>query len=157
MAKRVLSLLLVIAALGVMLVSCSAPQAEVIVDDTPELVIYDDTEKKGITESGEYSRPEEVAEYIHTYGHLPSNYITKGDAEDLGWDNRAGNLWIVAPGKSIGGNRFGNYEGLLPKGNYRECDVNYYGGYRGDERLIYDNKGNIYYTDDHYETFTKLY
>ena len=63
----------------------------------------------------------------------------------------------MAPGKSIGGDRFGNYEGLLPDGNYRECDVNYEGGYRGAERLIYDQNGSVYYTNDHYESFTQLY
>ena len=114
-------------------------------------------EVAAITEDGEYSTPEEVADYIHTYGHLPSNYISKSKAENLGWDSSLGNLWDVAPGKSIGGNKFGNYEGILPKGNYRECDVNYEGGYRGAERLIYDDQGHVYYTNDHYETFTQLY
>jgi hypothetical protein len=130
------------------------PDSSSTEEETPETV---DDEAPAITEAGEYSTPEEVAEYIHTYGHLPSNYITKGKAQDLGWDNSLGNLWDVAPGKSIGGNRFGNYEGLLPDGDYRECDVNYEGGYRGAERLIYDDEGHVYYTSDHYETFTQLY
>ncbi|MBQ9411802.1 MAG: ribonuclease [Oscillospiraceae bacterium] len=112
---------------------------------------------EGISEDGEYSDPEQVAEYIHLYGHLPSNFITKSKALSLGWESRKGNLWDVAPGKSIGGDRFGNYEGLLPNGQYRECDVNYAGGYRGEERLIYNTKGNVWYTGDHYETFTQLY
>ncbi len=113
-----------------------------------------------IDEHGSYTSKEEVALYIHTYGHLPDNYITKKQAEKLGWDNRAGNLQDVAPGKSIGGSRFGNYEGLLPdaKGrNYYECDINYEGGYRGAERIIYSDDGLIFYTADHYKSFEQLY
>ena len=110
-----------------------------------------------VDEDGEYTTPEDVALYIHTFGHLPDNFITKNQARDLGWDNSRGNLWDVAPGKSIGGDRFGNYEGLLPDGSYRECDVNYEGGYRGAERLIYGQDGSVYYTNDHYKSFTQLY
>ena len=118
----------------------------------------EEPEATGVTEDGEYTSPEEVAEYIHTFGQLPSNYITKNEARDLGWDSYEGNLWDVAPGMSIGGDRYGNYEGTLPDNTrYYECDVNYEGGYRGEERLIYGKNGSIYYTDDHYQTFTQLY
>jgi len=113
-----------------------------------------------VTEDGTYTSKEEVALYIHLYDHLPDNYITKSEAEDLGWDSREGNLDEVAPGKSIGGNRFGNYEGLLPEKNgrkYWECDIDFDGGYRGAKRIIYSNDGLIYYTEDHYKTFEKLY
>lgn len=117
-------------------------------------------EESSVEKDGSYTTPEDVAEYIHTFGTLPSNFITKSEAKELGWDNKKGNLWDVAEGKSIGGDRFGNYEGLLPekKGRkYTECDVNYEGGYRGSERIIFSNDGLIYYTDDHYQTFTQLY
>lgn len=117
-------------------------------------------EKLSVEKDGSYTTPEDVAEYIHTFGTLPNNFITKSEAKELGWDNKKGNLWDVAEGKSIGGDRFGNYEGLLPekKGRkYTECDVNYSGGYRGSERVIFSNDGLIYYTDDHYQTFTQLY
>lgn len=119
-----------------------------------------ETTAAGISEKGTYTSPEDVAAYIHRFRHLPSNYITKRDAEDLGWSSSRGNLWDVAYGMSIGGSRFGNYEGQLPDKSGRkwyECDVNYEGGYRGAERILYSNDGLIYYTDDHYETFTKLY
>lgn len=119
-----------------------------------------ETTAAGISEKGTYTSPKEVAEYIHKFRHLPSNYITKRDAENLGWSSSRGNLWDVAYGMSIGGSRFGNYEGQLPEKSGRkwyECDVNYEGGYRGAERILYSNDGLIYYTDDHYETFTKLY
>lgn len=111
-------------------------------------------------EDGRYTSPEDVALYIHIYGKLPCNYISKNDARELGWDSKAGNLWDVTDEMSIGGDRFGNYEGSLPdaKGRtWKECDVNYEGGYRGSERLLYSNDGLVFYTDDHYETFTQLY
>ena len=89
-----------------------------------------------------------------------SYYLTKKEAEELGWDSYRGNLWDVAPGKSIGGSYFGNYEGLLPskKGRkYYECDIDYNGGRRGAKRIIYSNDGLIFYTDDHYKSFEQLY
>lgn len=113
-----------------------------------------------IEESGSYTSRDEVALYLHTYGHLPDNYITKKEAEALGWDSKKGNLWDAAPGMSIGGSRFGNYEGLLPdeKGRmYFECDIDYEGGYRGAKRIIYSNDGLVFYTEDHYKTFEQLY
>lgn len=113
-----------------------------------------------LVEDGIYTAPEDVADYLHTYGHLPDNFITKREAKDLGWDSQAGNLDEVAPGMSIGGDQFGNREGLLPKAEgrkYYECDVNYESGYRGEERIIYSNDGLIFYTDDHYKSFTQLY
>ena len=111
-----------------------------------------------LEEYGTYASTEDVACYIHAFGHLPDNYITKAEAEAAGWDAGQGNLWEVAEGMSIGGDRFGNREGLLPAGEtYYECDVNYQGGFRGAERILYSSDGLIYYTDDHYESFTRLY
>ena len=113
-----------------------------------------------IEEDGEYTSKDEVALYIHTYGRLPSNYITKREAEELGWVSSWGNLWEVAPGKSIGGSRFGNYEGNLPESSgrkYYECDIDFDGEYRNAKRIIYSNDGLIFYTDDHYKTFEQLY
>ena len=116
-----------------------------------------------IDEDGHYTSKEEVALYLYTYGKLPPNFITKKEAENLGWkkkDGEAGQLHVVAPGMSIGGSSFGNYEGLLPekKGRkYFECDINYVKGNRGAERLVYSNDGLIFYTGDHYESFEQLY
>ena len=113
-----------------------------------------------LVEDGSYSTPEEVAEYLHFYGHLPQNYLTKQEAKALGWAASQGNLWEVAEGKSIGGDRFGNREGLLPEADGRtwsECDVTSMGGFRGAERLLYSSDGLIYYTDDHYASFTLVY
>lgn len=111
-----------------------------------------------IAEDGTYDQKEDVALYIHTYGKLPQNYITKKEAQALGWEG--GKLEPYAPGKCIGGDKFGNYEGLLPekKGrSYQECDIDTLGEKRGAKRIVYSNDGLIYYTDDHYESFTLLY
>ena len=112
-----------------------------------------------IDEDGSYTSKDDVALYIHTFGHLPSNFITKKQAEALGWSG--GSLEPFAPGKSIGGGRFGNYEGLLPDApgrTYTECDIDTRGKKsRGAKRIVFSNDGLIYYTDDHYESFTLLY
>lgn len=107
-----------------------------------------------------YDQAEEVALYLHLYEELPPNYLTKAEARDKGWQAREGNLWEIAPGMSIGGDRFGNREGLLPekKGRqYYECDIDYKGGSRGPKRLVYSDDGLIFYTEDHYASFEKLY
>ena len=129
---------------------------------TSELFLLALVQENGtlLVEDGSYSTPEKVAEYLHFYGHLPQNYLTKQEAKALGWAASQGNLWEVAEGKSIGGDRFGNREGLLPEADGRtwyECDVNYMGGFRGAERLLYSSDGLIYYTDDHYASFTLVY
>lgn len=112
-----------------------------------------------LDENGVYDLKDEVALYIHTYKHLPKNYITKKEAEALGW--QGGSLLEYAPDKCIGGDKFGNYEGLLPKKQnrvYRECDIATLGKKnRGAKRIIYSNDGLIYYTDDHYKSFKLLY
>ena len=113
-----------------------------------------------ISENGAYSSKDEVAEYLHEFGHLPPNYLTKKEAQDLGRVANKGNLWEVAPGKSIGGDRFGNREGLLPEApgrKYYECDIDFDGSYRNAKRIIYSNDGLIFYTEDHYESFQQLY
>lgn len=115
--------------------------------------------KAAIDENGSYCSKDEVALYIHTYGKLPKNYISKKDAEAMGWTG--GSLEKYAPGKCIGGSTFGNYEGLLPKKKgrtYTECDIDTLGkSSRGAKRIVFSNDGLIYYTDDHYTTFTLLY
>lgn len=112
-----------------------------------------------VKEDGQYDQMEEVALYIHLYGHLPSNYITKNEARELGWTG--GSLEPYAPGCSIGGDYFGNYEGVLPKKSgrkYTECDIDTKGKRsRGAKRIVFSNDGLIYYSDDHYESFTLLY
>ena len=116
-------------------------------------------EQPSVTEDGIYDSRDEVALYIHLYGHLPDNYITKNEAQALGWTG--GSLEPYAPGKCIGGGYFGNYEGLLPKKQgrtYTECDIDTMGARsRGSRRIVFSNDGLIYYTGDHYVSFTLLY
>ena len=108
---------------------------------------------------GSYTTAEDVAAYLLTYGHLPSNFITKRDARAAGWDG--GSLEPYCPGKCIGGDRFGNREGLLPDAPGRvwtECDINTLGARsRGAERLVFSNDSLIYYNGDHYDSFQLLY
>lgn len=112
-----------------------------------------------IDEDGAYTTKDDVALYIHTYGHLPNNFITKKDAQALGWPG--GSLEPYAPGKCISGSRFGNYEGLLSEADgrtYTECDIDTLGAdSRGAKRIVFSNDGLIYYTEDHYKSFELLY
>lgn len=116
-------------------------------------------EETVLDEDGSYTTKEDVALYIHTYGHLPPNFITKKEAQAAGWSG--GSLDRVLPGMCIGGDYFGNYEGQLPKAKGRkwtECDINTLGAKgRGAERIVFSNDGLIYYSSDHYESFELLY
>ena len=167
MAKKLLSLLLTLL-LVFGLASCSAEEAldaalsvadELLSDgSTTETTLPGETESL-LDPDGSYTTKEDVALYIHTYGCLPTNFITKNEARKLGWEG--GSLEPYAPGMCIGGDRFGNYEGLLPDADgryYTECDINTLGASsRGAQRIVVSNDGLIYYTDDHYESFELLY
>ena len=113
-----------------------------------------------VTEDGWYTSKDEVALYIHLYGGLPDNYVTKKEAEDAGW--HGGNVErYTGEGTAIGGSSFGNREGLLPKEQgrtYTECDIDTPGeNSRGAKRIVFSNDGLVYYTEDHYESFELLY
>ena len=139
-----------------MLAGCGAPIVDFEIED-PE---YQNEQVLQVDEDGEYTSKEEVAAYLYLYGKLPGNYITKKEAKALGWGNQKGNLGEVAPGKSIGGDYFGNYEGMLPEADnrdYYECDIDTNGSYRGSKRIVYSNDGLIYFTEDHYDSFELLY
>lgn len=116
-------------------------------------------EEDSLPEDGTYDSKDEVALYLHLYGHLPDNFIAKKEAQKLGWTG--GSLEPYAPGKCIGGSHFGNYEGLLPEKDgrsYQECDIDTLGAdSRGAKRIVYSSDGLIYYTEDHYKSFTLLY
>ncbi|MGI6510360.1 MAG: ribonuclease domain-containing protein [Erysipelotrichaceae bacterium] len=106
-----------------------------------------------------YFDKENVALYIHTYGHLPNNYVTKKEAAEAGWSG--GSVEKYLPGKAIGGDVFSNREKLLPIKDgriYYECDIDTNGqNSRGAKRIVFSNDGLIYYTDDHYQSFELLY
>ena len=114
-------------------------------------------QSQSISEAIETDQKEEVALYIHTYSHLPSNYMTKKEARMHGWESGA--LSKILPGKSIGGDRYGNYEEVLPVDEiYYECDIDTEGKTsRGKKRIVYSKDGDIWYTEDHYDTFKLLY
>lgn len=104
--------------------------------------------------------PQDIADYIFAHGTLPDNFLTKSEARQLGWDSSQNYVSDVAPGYSIGGDKFGNYEGLLPDASGRkwyEADANYTAGPRGAERILYSSDGLVYYTSDHYQTFTEMH
>ena len=107
----------------------------------------------------DYDDKDRVALYLHLFGELPPHFITKKEAQKLGW--QSGEVEFYQSGAAIGGDYFGNYEGLLPKKrgrSYYECDIGTVGKRsRGAQRIIYSSDGLIYYTDDHYESFTLLY
>jgi len=112
-----------------------------------------------VEKEGWYDTLEEVAVYLALYDELPENYMTKKEAQKLGWVSSKGNLWDVAYGCSIGGDRFGNYEGILPEKKGRtwtECDIGFEGDYRGAERIVFSSDDLMYYTGDHYESFEKI-
>jgi len=118
------------------------------------------TQAKVSVEKGKaYTDKDHVAAYIHVYKTLPPNYITKGQAAKLGWKSK-GTLDKVAPGKSIGGDRFGNYEKILPDKqgrSWKECDIDYVRGNRGPKRICFSNDGLIYYSGSHYRNFERMY
>ena len=153
-----LSFLLILG--GLSLASCSDTLADAL-DLAVGLVEAEanlPTEDAPIDEDGWYTDKDDVALYLWTYHHLPDNFMTKSQAKNLGWES--GSVEKYAPGCAIGGDRFGNYEGLLPKGkSYIECDIGTVGkSSRGACRIVYATDFSaIYYTDDHYESFTLLY
>ena len=162
--KRKLTALLLLLALLLSLTACgdaaqTIDAVQQAAQTVQEIAAEQEEETPAIEEDGTYTTKEDVARYIHTYGHLPDNFITKKQAQALGWEG--GSLEPYAPGKCIGGSRFGNYEGTLPEKDgrtYTECDIDTLGASkRGAKRIVFSNDGLIYYTKDHYETFELLY
>jgi hypothetical protein len=172
MKKRLFAL---VTLLFLLLSACSAPAGEylqetaavrettqvadaesAISDTLPEESAPAETEAL-LDPYGSYTSKDDVALYIHLYGELPLNFMTKKQARALGWEK--GSLEPVAPGMCIGGDYFGNYEGLLPEDReYTECDIDTLGkSSRGAKRIVFSDDGLIYYTEDHYESFELLY
>lgn len=102
-----------------------------------------------IFESGRYTSVEEVSIFLSLYQKLPKNYLKKEDfsRNDYTRENKL----------SIGGDIFYNREGILPRKNgrvYHECDIDYYGGSRNSKRIVFSNDHLIFYTNNHYESFS---
>ena len=99
------------------------------------------------------------ADIILTYNQaLPENYIKMSEAKSLGWIPREGNLNIVAPGKMVYDEHQNRY-GKLPSAPGRtwyEADINYKGGYRGHDRILFSSDGLIFVSYDHYKTYHEI-
>lgn len=160
MKKRLksISLLLLLCMLQALLGGCADISTAAIPQVSAETV-QTEAPEQALDEYGSYTSRDDVALYIHTYGCLPQNFVTKNEARAAGWEG--GSLEKYLPGKCIGGDRFGNREGLLPDAPGRiwtECDINTLGASsRGAERIVFSNDGLIYYTGNHYESFELLY
>lgn len=111
----------------------------------------------GIRKDGYYYDLESVVLYYEKFDRLPSNYLTKNKARALGWER--GRLTGYKEGAAIGGDRFGNYERILPtlRGmEYIECDIDTEDSSRGEKRLVISNNKRYFYTTDHYATFREV-
>ena len=134
-----------------------APKPAVTVPPKPAITVQPRPPAPGapfVRRDGEYTDRDGIAAYIVAYGCLPRNFITKSEARRLGW--QGGPLEPYAPGKSIGGDHYGNYERVLPNGRYRECDVDTRGRPRGAKRIVFTDDRKVYYSDDHYRTFKRI-
>ena len=144
----------------------AAPTPTAVPAPVPSAAVTPAAAETPFVERGQdYSDKDHVAAYLRAFGELPPNYITKREAREMGWVASLGNLWKVAPEMSIGGDRFGNYEGQLPRKSgrvYYECDIDYdkdyrkYNGGRNGKRIVFSNDGLIFYTGDHYQTFEEI-
>jgi ribonuclease T1 len=154
--KKILALLMALMAM-LALTGCGMPES--VQEGADYESAYGDADEAHIDKDGWYYSAEDVALYLLTYGYLPGNFITKAEARSLGWEG--GSVEDYAEGRAIGGDVFGNREGLLPDAEgriYYECDIDTDGrDSRGGKRLVFSSDGLIYYTDDHYESFTELY
>lgn len=156
--KKLLALLLALAMLLIP-AGCAMTGAAADLEESGTAGDLPPAEEAALEEDGWYYSAEDVSLYLYLYGDLPENFITKAQARELGWEG--GSVERYAPGCAIGGDTFGNREGLLPRAEgrvYYECDINTDGrDSRGGERLVFSNDGLIYYTGDHYESFVLLY
>ena len=163
------------------LVACSTPT--VSSDDSDEIERISSVSEKttssssvatksiyeAVEESGLYTTKDSVAAYLCKFDKLPSNYVGKNEGKSL-YESKTGKTfekWNFNPwttiGVMIGGDTFNNYannpdnyHSTLPEGDYREADVDYSAKNRGTKRLVYQSDCVIYYTADHYETFSRL-
>ncbi|ASY30285.1 ribonuclease [Taylorella equigenitalis] len=99
----------------------------------------------------------EIVRNLDEEGTLPNYYVTKREARALGWTpGRAFNEIENLKGKSIGGDHFGDFEKRLPRGRWKEADLEYKGEKRNAKRILFNNNGRKFVTIDHYETFVEV-
>lgn len=97
--------------------------------------------------------------YIVYVGRLPEYYVDKKTAYEAGWKKKHKQLDDVLPGKMMGGDIYSNDDEKLPSVSRRiwyEADINYEGGYRNRQRILYSNDGLVFVTYDHYQTFYEI-
>ena len=139
----------------------AAPTATPRATPTPTPFAEPDAVTPSPIPEGPIIEPQAIADWLFAHDFtLPDNFITKKEAQALGWGSRFRNVSDAAPGKSIGGDYFGNYEGKLPtqRGRrYYECDCWYTRGSRNAYRIIFSNDGLVFYTEDHYNTFIQMF
>ena len=115
MMKKLLALLMALMLMVGFAFAETEEVVEILVEDGVIL-----TEEWMIEYGYDYYSTEEVALYLYVFAELPPNFMTKDEAYDYGWNSKKGNLWEVAPGMCIGGDEFGNREGLLPEAYDRQ-------------------------------------
>ena len=97
--------------------------------------------------------------YLTIFGCLPDYYVNKQTAQEAGWKTISKKLNSVLPGKMIGGDEYTNDDFKLPSAPGRkwyEADINYSGGKRNRQRIVYSNDGLMFVTYDHYQTFYEI-
>lgn len=97
--------------------------------------------------------------WIKYLNELPDYYLTREEAKQAGWKDILGNLAEVASGYMLFGGIYQNRDHQLPEGIGRiwyEADINYTGGYRNKQRILFSNNGLIFVTYDHYKTFAEI-
>ena len=90
---------------------------------------------------------------------LPDYYVDKTTAYRFGWKTKHKYLDKVLPNKMVGGDPYENEDSKLPSAPGRiwyEADINYIGGKRNRQRILYSNDGLIFVTYDHYQTFYEI-
>lgn len=96
--------------------------------------------------------------YLIEYGQLPNNFITKGSQET--WMVRR-QFRTLRPRQMYWRRLFWQLRKSSPVVSgrtYHECDIDTLNAKsRGAKRIIYSDDGQIYYTDNHYKSFTLLY
>lgn len=160
--NKLIALFVILLAAVLLLTACGANALETAKKrkNTAAPVITETPAPEVTEEPGPLDEAQRIADYIFEHGELPDNFLTKKEAQALGWQNGCRYVSDAAPGMSIGGDYFGNYEKQLPvvKGRkYYEADCFYQGGPRNEYRIIYSNDGHVWYTEDHYNTFTELF
>ncbi|QLI82807.1 ribonuclease [Chitinibacter fontanus] len=110
-----------------------------------------------VAQQQQVSAPEllSILHSLNHYQRLPEKFVTKKQAYAAGWQPGS-SLWSVLPGKSIGGDHFGNRERRLPAGQYYEADLDYQGKKRNAKRLVFQPSGKRFITVDHYQNFSEI-